>query len=50
MAQLLVGSVGRMPVCKANEGCGFEPKPDQPSGSLITEKEGAVFAVTSANG
>ena len=45
----LVSLVGRAPVCWA-AGHGFEPRPDQDSGSLNNWKESAAFVMTSANG
>ena len=45
----LVGSFGRAPVCWAG-GHGFEPRPDQHSGSLNKWKESAAFVMTSENG
>ena len=49
MNRRLVGSVGRAPVCWAG-GHGFEPRPDQHSGSLNNWEENAAFVMTSANG
>ena len=45
----LVRSVGRAPVCWVGDH-GFEPRPDQHSGSLDNWEESAVFVMTSANG
>ena len=45
----LVSSVGRAPVCRAG-GRGFEPRPDQHSGSLNNWEGSAAFVMTTANG
>ena len=44
-----LAQLGRAPVCWAG-GHGYEPRPDQHSGSLNNWEESATFVMTSANG